>query len=352
MDIHTKDQLQPAGGAKGSCGASDCSDTTRDTAKDQDARVAGGAASGRSSPASPRVCVDDLTPHLRCGLCREPVAGSLVLSCGHLFCGQCLCDHLTSTPACPACQMSLRAIPVRCHAIDHVVGALLPALAPAVQDAFRHRKERGECAPSIIAKMLWWLEAGAPAPGGGPDPAPAALGGLLQQHQQHAAAATHGVQHMLGRAGSGGGGLGHHQAASARIAAASSAAHDAAVAAAMSAAAAAAAAASAPPPSAYGMPPQLGGMGLGGLGGYGGAMGLGGGLGAMGPGALAALGGAAGLLGHGGLHDPSAAALPDMSAYSAALSAMAMQSAAAGLPGQGAYGGGGGAYGGFGLLGM
>lgn len=337
-------------GCKASCGASDCSDTTRDTAnKDQGhhrtsstnnaAASAPGARSGRSSPSSPRVCVEDLTPHLRCGLCREPVAGSLVLSCGHLFCGACLCDHLTRTPACPACQMSLRAIPVRCIAIDHVVGALLPSLAPQQQDAFRRRKQRGECAPSIIAKMLWWLEAGAPAPGGAGDPAAAAAAAarmppagppLLQQQLQP----QHAQQALLGRAGSGG--MPPGASASARIAAASNAAHDAAMAAAMSAAAAAVA--SAPPPAPFGLPGQLGAgcLGLGG-----GACGLGG-LGVLGgvpPSTLAALGGAAGLLGP-GLRDPALQALPDMAAYNAALSAMAMQSAAAGLPGQGAFVGG------------
>jgi hypothetical protein len=283
--------------------------------KDFATASAGPGSSALSSPASDaaRVSVDDLTPHLRCGLCREHVAGSLVLSCGHLFCGSCLSDHLIASPSCPACQMSLRAIPVRCIAIDHVVAALLPALPAPQREAHAHRKERGESAPSIIAKMLWWLEAGAPEPAAAAAAARCGGGGgggggagMLLQHGQ------------LARAGSGAGGGMHPQAAAAAgyagvlgaQAQGAAAAHEAAMAAAMAAAA----------QFGAGMAPHLGGMGLGG------------GM----PGGAAAMGGLAGLAGGrpdmlahtAGLHEPS------MAAYHAALHSM--QSAAAlqaGLPG-------------------
>ncbi|GBF89973.1 hypothetical protein Rsub_02679 [Raphidocelis subcapitata] len=121
------------------CSASDCSDGAM----------------------GPRVCVDELTPHLCCSLCNDLAAGALVLACGHLFCGACLSDRLICSPKCPACHMALRAIPIRCRAVDHVIDALLPALSEARRDAFRRRREGGEGAASMVAKMLWHLEAGA-----------------------------------------------------------------------------------------------------------------------------------------------------------------------------------------------
>jgi len=148
-----------------SCGASDCSDST---STHPTSTHPASSCSGRSSPASnapASVSVADLTPHLRCGLCRDLAAGALVLSCGHLFCGQCLAEQcMLGGSACPACQMALRAIPVRCVAIDRVVSALMAALVPSQQEAFKRRRERGEGAPSTLAKMLWWLES---TPGNG-----------------------------------------------------------------------------------------------------------------------------------------------------------------------------------------
>jgi hypothetical protein len=219
--------------------------------------------------------------------------------------------------------MSLRAIPVRCIAIDHVVGALLPALTPAQRDAYKRRRERGESAPSIIAKMLWWLEAGAPAPGSAPEPPAAAAGtrgGMLMQHAG-----------QLGRAGNGScnaAAVGMHQQAAAAAAAAAgyagalgaqgpAAAHEAAMAAAMTAAAAAASAAQ----FSAGLPGQLHGMSLSG------AMGMGHGMpaGSMG---LAGLGGGRiDMLPHAALREASLTMADPMAAYHAALHSM--QSAAA-----------------------
>ncbi|KAI8473985.1 MAG: hypothetical protein J3K34DRAFT_466038 [Monoraphidium minutum] len=157
-----------AGGARSGCG--------------------GPPSSGRASPASPspgpgtgrRVSADDITPHLLCGICREPAAGALVLGCGHLFCSGCLAGHVLRAPACPACGMALRAIPPRCPPIDAIVAALLPALPAPRRAAFERRRQAGEGAPSLVAKCLWHLEAGAPGEGaaaGGGAPAPAPPGG-------------------------------------------------------------------------------------------------------------------------------------------------------------------------------
>ena len=73
-----------------------------------------------------------LTPHLTCGLCSKLVAAPLVVSCGHMFCGACLCDYLNNDPMCPTCQMGLRAVPVRCLAVDAVVETVMISYENAV----------------------------------------------------------------------------------------------------------------------------------------------------------------------------------------------------------------------------
>jgi hypothetical protein len=345
---HQPTQQQPFC-AKLSCNASDCSDSAT---KEFPPSSSAGTGSSLSSPSSDsnRISIDELTPHLRCGLCREHVAGSLVLSCGHLFCGQCLADHLIGSPSCPACQMSLRAIPVRCSALDNVMAALLPALSPAQQDSYKRRKERGESAPSIIAKMLWWLEAGAPTSGGASEPP----GMGARGHGQCGSAAGNGAMlhgnagsQMLARAGSSGHGIGggmmHQQLAgplggTQLLASPSVAAHEAAIAAAMTAAAAAAVATSAAP--SFGLASQLGGMHLGG-------MCMGGMHGGHGLGPLAGLGGRSDVLSH-GLRDQMPLPMDPMAAYLQSMqsmqSAAAMQSAMSGLHGGASFMGGGAGY--------
>jgi len=261
--------------------------------------------------------------------------------------------------------MSLRAIPVRCIAIDHVVAALLPALTPAQRDAYKRRKERGESAPSIIAKMLWWLEAGAPAPGGASEPpsmgarggAPGGMmGGLSHSHSSHGLGPRGGSSNGASSSGM----MHHHQQHGALAgpyggaqlsASPSGAAQEAAMAAAMTAAAAAVnAVTSAAPP--YGLASHFNSMSLGGMAGMGGGM-HGGmhGLGAAG--ALAGFGGARpDVLSH-GLRDQVPLSADPMTAYLQSMqSAAAMQSA--GLHGGAFMGGGAGGYpGGLGgLMGM
>lgn len=43
--------------------------------------------------------------HLNCGICKHLVASSLVLSCGHMFCGSCLYTHVSEKPLCPSCKV-------------------------------------------------------------------------------------------------------------------------------------------------------------------------------------------------------------------------------------------------------
>eukprot|EP00955_Chlamydomonas_euryale_P074404 362018-Chlamydomonas_euryale.AAC.11 len=47
-----------------------------------------------------------LRKHVSCGLCGRVVASSLVLACGHAFCGACLFEHVNEKPSCPTCQVT------------------------------------------------------------------------------------------------------------------------------------------------------------------------------------------------------------------------------------------------------
>jgi hypothetical protein len=112
--------------------------------------------------AAPKDCCEQgmqghLTPHLTCGLCSKLVAAPLVVSCGHMFCGACLCDYLNKDPMCPTCQMGLRAVPVRCLAVDAVVDAMMGGLAPCDKERYSKRVADGKSAADRINKTFWWL---------------------------------------------------------------------------------------------------------------------------------------------------------------------------------------------------
>lgn len=131
-----------------------------------------------------------LTSRVRCGLCSGPVAAALVLSCGersqcacsggiragvracdpsnhappvltsplappvragHHFCGACLCSWLGDRVCCPACSMGLRAVPVRCLALDSVVNLLLSRLTPKEQQEHAARKQDGSTAADRVS---------------------------------------------------------------------------------------------------------------------------------------------------------------------------------------------------------
>ena len=61
------------------------------------------AVSSPSEEAS--VKYEEVKGSMLCGLCQGLLASSLVLSCGHIFCGHCLYEHLNNKPACPTCQV-------------------------------------------------------------------------------------------------------------------------------------------------------------------------------------------------------------------------------------------------------
>ncbi len=53
------------------------------------------------------VALRDVKQHVTCALCNNLIASSLVLSCGHQYCGSCLFDWLGNKPSCPNCQVIL-----------------------------------------------------------------------------------------------------------------------------------------------------------------------------------------------------------------------------------------------------
>jgi hypothetical protein len=134
--------------------------------------------------------VQEIKEHLTCGLCSGPLAQSLVLSCSHLFCGDCLLKRLqqdggiTATQqSCPTCNMDLRAVPVRCLAMDKVAACIAATLPEAAQAAYAKRCRDGASAADQLNKMLWWLTppaaVGGPLGGGPGGNTPAAGAGLL-----------------------------------------------------------------------------------------------------------------------------------------------------------------------------
>jgi hypothetical protein len=97
------------------------------------------------------VAVEELAGHVSCGLCSGPVASSLLLSCSHLFCGDCVFRHLSQEkPCCPTCNMDLRAVPVRCLAMDKVAASIVPSLTAEQQQQYAKRKKDGQCAADKV----------------------------------------------------------------------------------------------------------------------------------------------------------------------------------------------------------
>lgn len=113
------------------------------------------AALQTGSPRSPRcILVEDVLEHLSCGLCRGPVASSLILSCSHLFCGDCLWQHLQKRQSCPTCSMALRAVPVRCLAMDKVAASIVPSLPQQQQQQYAKRYKDGQCTADKVSLQL------------------------------------------------------------------------------------------------------------------------------------------------------------------------------------------------------
>jgi hypothetical protein len=59
-----------------------------------------------------------------CVICLEPTIGAVVASCGHLFCEECLSEHLLSSNTCPNCRESIqRQAAYRCVQLDGIIEA-------------------------------------------------------------------------------------------------------------------------------------------------------------------------------------------------------------------------------------
>lgn len=116
-------------------------------------------------PAPTKMCAPADSPHIlqhllthplhacpmcTCSLCCGAIATSLVLSCGHTACGDCLYRWLNEKPFCPTCQMGLRAVPVRCLALDAIVLLLKPFLSDPQRASFDRRQEAGHSAADKV----------------------------------------------------------------------------------------------------------------------------------------------------------------------------------------------------------
>eukprot|EP00775_Hariotina_reticulata_P011648 gene11648-11793_t len=63
--------------------------------------------------------------------------------------------------------MALRAVPVRCLAMDKVAASIVPSLPQQQQQQYAKRYKDGQCTADKVNKMFWWL-APAALPSGGP----------------------------------------------------------------------------------------------------------------------------------------------------------------------------------------
>lgn len=104
-------------------------------------------------------------------------------------------------------QVSLRAIPVRCLALDSMVQAFAKTLPKAEADAHTARVEEGRTAANKLNKLYWYLQPQVPLTGidgmGGPCPAPGmpGAGPMMSQlgQQQPLPQHTQGLPHMRSR---------------------------------------------------------------------------------------------------------------------------------------------------------
>lgn len=67
----------------------------------------------RNNQDASAVRLADMRRSLTCGVCANLLASSLVLSCGHAFCGACIFNNaLNNKTACPTCKMNLHTIEI------------------------------------------------------------------------------------------------------------------------------------------------------------------------------------------------------------------------------------------------
>lgn len=85
-----------------------CSLQTAAPAGKENAPVSTNLKQAAAAPAQQAVTLEEVRKNLTCGICSSLLASSLVLSCGHIFCGQCLFDYLNTKPSCPTCQVRQR----------------------------------------------------------------------------------------------------------------------------------------------------------------------------------------------------------------------------------------------------
>jgi hypothetical protein len=69
------------------------------------------ASDAKGDSKDPVLPLSMLKPLVTCSLCSNYMASCLVLTCSHQFCGNCLFEHLTAKAACPSCQVCDDAVP-------------------------------------------------------------------------------------------------------------------------------------------------------------------------------------------------------------------------------------------------
>jgi hypothetical protein len=79
-----------------------------------------------ANPGSRETFMEDIGRHMECSICSDLLAGALVLSCGHMFCGVCLAEWLkTGAAQCPDCRRPLLGVPAHCRAVDNLISDAL-----------------------------------------------------------------------------------------------------------------------------------------------------------------------------------------------------------------------------------
>lgn len=105
---------------------------------------------------------EQLRIQLTCSICNGWKANSLVLCCGHTFCGGCLyhtlASHAQVKPKCPTCQIQLRAPPVKCIALDGIVHAMQNSFTPPEYRSYVMRIEEGKGTADKLTKAFNWVD--------------------------------------------------------------------------------------------------------------------------------------------------------------------------------------------------
>lgn len=66
--------------------------------------------------------------YIICGICKDIIAFSSTLRCGHSFCELCLTQYMLYNPGCPKCDEYVRNAPsFPCYTLDQVIEAEIPS---------------------------------------------------------------------------------------------------------------------------------------------------------------------------------------------------------------------------------